>query len=275
MSGGTTLLQRGRRAGPALGHAGHHRPQAGRGGAHGEREPVPHPDRVDPRRRLPGRRDRATSPTSTPSGPRSRAWLGRADDLRRGHGAGAPRRLRPGGQGPARLLDEGGVYRDQYRIIDSLRVRALDPQPGRGRPLDDNGAITGIIGSVEDVTELVVAQEQNSRLAEIVETHERPRQHDRRPDRQARLPEPFGPGDVRLRRPRHPPRARRVALHRPRACRSTRRDPARAPAQGETWTGELPMFDADGSEILGVAGRSPRPCGPTAASTSSRRWAAT
>ncbi len=36
--------------------------------------------------------------------------------------------------------------------------------------LDDNGAVTGIIGSLEDVTELIATQEQNARLAEIVET---------------------------------------------------------------------------------------------------------
>ncbi len=58
--------------------------------------------------------------------------LGRADDPRRGDGPGAPRRLRPGGQGsPLAARRRRRLPRPvpHHRLA---RVRALDPQPGRG-----------------------------------------------------------------------------------------------------------------------------------------------
>jgi diguanylate cyclase (GGDEF)-like protein/PAS domain S-box-containing protein len=146
------------------------------------------------------------------------------------------------------LLTDGGVYRDQYRIIDSLGfVRWIRNQGAA--TVDESGAITGIIGSVEDVTELVVAQDQNSRLAEIVEsTSDLVGMTDGQTgkliylNRSAR--ETFGFMD------RDILHVSGGSLYTSESLPIYQSEILPRLSQGERWTGELPMFAADGSEIL-------------------------
>ena len=72
-------------------------------------------------------------------------------------------------RGLASLLHDELAFSDQYRVIgDDGTVRWVSH---RARTtLDESGNRTGIIGSIEDVTALIAAQEQNARLAGIIET---------------------------------------------------------------------------------------------------------
>jgi diguanylate cyclase (GGDEF)-like protein/PAS domain S-box-containing protein len=145
-------------------------------------------------------------------------------------------------------LTSGGVYRDQYRIIDSNGfVRWIRNQGAA--TTDESGTITGIIGSVEDVTELVVAQEQNSRLAEIVET----------------TSDLVGMTDVQTGKLLYLNRAARetfglvdrdvtvisgASLYTKDSLPIYQGEILPALRRGERWTGELPMYADDGREIL-------------------------
>ena len=60
------------------------------------------------------------------------------------------------------VLRDGGTYHDRYRVFTATGEHALVEQPGHADASTSSGAITGIIGSLEDVTELVAAQEQNT-----------------------------------------------------------------------------------------------------------------
>jgi diguanylate cyclase (GGDEF)-like protein/PAS domain S-box-containing protein len=146
------------------------------------------------------------------------------------------------------VLTNGGVYRDQYRIVDSLGfVRWIRNQGAA--TADENGAITGIIGSVEDVTELVVAQDQNSRLAEIVEsTSDLVTMTDGRTghltylNRAAREAFGFVDRDISHVSVGKLYTAKTIADH--------HNEIGHTLGKGERWTGELEMYAADGTEIL-------------------------
>jgi diguanylate cyclase (GGDEF)-like protein/PAS domain S-box-containing protein len=146
------------------------------------------------------------------------------------------------------LLTDGGVYRDQYRITDSMGfVRWIRNQGAA--TADESGTITGIIGSVEDVTELVVAQDQNSRLAEIVEsTSDLVGMTDGQTgrliylNRSARETFGFVNRDIL--------HVSAASLYTAESLTIYQSEILPWLSQGERWTGELPMFAADGSEIL-------------------------
>jgi diguanylate cyclase (GGDEF)-like protein/PAS domain S-box-containing protein len=71
--------------------------------------------------------------------------------------------------GVGRAFSTGQPYHDEYRIVDADgNVRWLS---NRGKPTyDEAGRLTGMIGSVEDITDLLATQEQNTRLAQIIES---------------------------------------------------------------------------------------------------------
>jgi diguanylate cyclase (GGDEF)-like protein/PAS domain S-box-containing protein len=146
------------------------------------------------------------------------------------------------------VLTDGGVYRDQYRIVDTLGfVRWIRNQGAA--TTDDSGTITGIIGAVEDVTELVVAQDQNSRLAEIVETtSDLVSMCDGATGRLTYLNrsarEAFGFVD------RDILHVDATTLYTHEAVHLYQKDVAAKLSAGERWTGELPMYAADGTEML-------------------------
>jgi diguanylate cyclase (GGDEF)-like protein/PAS domain S-box-containing protein len=72
-------------------------------------------------------------------------------------------------RGLVSLLREAQSYSDQYRVIgDDGSVRWVSH---RARAtVDEHGRTTGLIGSIQDVTALLAAQEQNARLAGIIES---------------------------------------------------------------------------------------------------------
>ncbi|MGZ4715252.1 MAG: PAS domain S-box protein [Acidimicrobiales bacterium] len=72
-------------------------------------------------------------------------------------------------RGLVSLLHGAQSYSDQYRIIGDDGVVRWVSHRARAT-LDENGCSTGLIGSIEDVTALVAAQEQNARLAGIIES---------------------------------------------------------------------------------------------------------
>ena len=180
---------------------------------------------------------------------RDHADIGGADDPEEAMAPVHPDDYDRVGEGPARRCSRRRRLPGPVPHHRLARLRALDPQPGRGHHRRAAARSPGIIGSVEDVTELVVAQEQNSRLAEIVEsTSDLVGMTDGQTgkliylNRSAR--ETFGFVD-------------RDILHVPGASLYTaeglpvyQSEILPRLSQGERWTGELPMFAADGGEIL-------------------------
>ena len=275
VSGGTTLL---RENGERVLHSVMEDvtdAQAGRRGPHREREPVPHPDRVDPGGRLPGRhrgpghlrqpavgRDHPHGRRRRP--PTTRPW---------------PRCTPTTTTGWPRACSAccATAACTGTSTASSTATASCAGSATRARPtLDEEGAVTGIIGSLEDVTELVAAQEQNARLAEIVETTSDLVGITDGRHGQARLPEPVGPGDVRVRRPRHHRACRRAALLPARASPIYQREILAHAAPGRALDRRAAhVRRADGTEILVWQVDDARSCGPTDRSTRSRPSVAT
>jgi diguanylate cyclase (GGDEF)-like protein/PAS domain S-box-containing protein len=146
------------------------------------------------------------------------------------------------------VLRDGKTYQDRYRVYTSTgELRWLSNRATA--TLDDQGTITGIIGSLENVTELVATQEQNTRLAEIVET----------------TSDLVGITDGRTRKLVYLNRSARemfgfvdrdittvqaASLYTPDNLPIYEAEIFPTLRRGETWTGELPMYSADGTEIL-------------------------
>jgi diguanylate cyclase (GGDEF)-like protein/PAS domain S-box-containing protein len=147
------------------------------------------------------------------------------------------------------VFSEGGIYRDQYRIVHpNGEVRWIRNQGGP--TLDEQGNVTGIIGSIEDVTELVQAQQQSTRLAEIIETSsDLVTMTDSATglfvylNRAAR--EAFGLGDDTEVTEVGP-----MDLVTPETSSIIQDQVEPTIELGQQWTGELPMRAADGREIL-------------------------
>jgi diguanylate cyclase (GGDEF)-like protein/PAS domain S-box-containing protein len=146
------------------------------------------------------------------------------------------------------VLRDGGIYHDQYRIYDGDgNVRWIRNQGAA--TLDEHGHVTGIIGSLEDVTELFVAQEQNARLAEIVETTSdlvglTDGQTFRYLYMNRSARETFGLVDVDL------SEFESTRLVPPEVVQQYNEEIMGTLLRGERWTGELPMYAPDGSTRL-------------------------
>ncbi len=149
------------------------------------------------------------------------------------------------------VLRRGEVYDSQYRIADQEgHVHWLRNKAAATR--DEHGNIIGIIGSVEDVTDLVAAQEQNTRLAEIVETaSDLVSITDGDTGRLVYLNrsarEVFGLVD------RDITDVSAVSMYARRGSGDQIRQVLTVLERGETWSGELPMHGADGTELTRVA----------------------
>jgi len=151
-------------------------------------------------------------------------------------------------RGLSSLLDGAQSWSDQYRVLgDDHAVRWVSH---RARAtVDEHGRTTGIIGSIEDVTALISAQEQNARLAGIIEsTADMVGIVDADTNKLAYLNraarEVFGLVDADISSidttVLYPPGTRTTYLE------------TIVPAlrQNETWSGELPMVNSGGREIL-------------------------
>jgi diguanylate cyclase (GGDEF)-like protein/PAS domain S-box-containing protein len=150
-------------------------------------------------------------------------------------------------EGLGRVLTDGGTFHDQYRII--APDGSLKWLNNRGAAtLDDEGRVTGIIGSIEEVTALVAAQEQNARLAGIIESSS----------------DLVGITDARTLRLVYLNRSARqvfglvdrdvsevscLDLYTPDASALYRNQILPALLRGQTWSGELTMVTEDGVEI--------------------------
>ncbi len=145
------------------------------------------------------------------------------------------------------VLRDGAMYRDQYRIHDQEGVvRWVNNQSAPTR--DEHGHITGLIGSVEEVTELVAVQEQSTRLAEIVETtSDLVAITDGDTGKLIYLNragrEVFGLVD------RDITEVSAESLYSRRGPRDQVKQITAALRDGLTWSGEVPMQDADGNEM--------------------------
>jgi diguanylate cyclase (GGDEF)-like protein/PAS domain S-box-containing protein len=152
------------------------------------------------------------------------------------------------GRGLLGVLRDGSTYHDRYRVFaadGTLRWLSNRATP----TLDDSGAITGIIGSLEDVTELVAAQEQNTRLAEIVETaSDLVGITDGTTGKLAYLNrsarEVFGLVD------RDITTISAASMYSFTGSRSQSEEILAQLNRGEPWTGELAMHSADGTEMM-------------------------
>jgi diguanylate cyclase (GGDEF)-like protein/PAS domain S-box-containing protein len=142
----------------------------------------------------------------------------------------------------------GATYHDRYRIITAAGdVRWVSSHGGRTRD-PETGALSGFIGSIEDVTPLVSAQEELTRLAAIVESTS---------DLVGVVDLGTGRIDYLNRAGRRlfglpldePLDIRTADLYEPAAFElwTTMIQPALE--RGETWTGELPMRRKDGTVI--------------------------
>ncbi len=151
------------------------------------------------------------------------------------------------GQGLLGVMRHGRTFHDRYRVFTSTgEQRWLSNRATPTR--DDSGAITGIIGSLEEVTELVAAQEQNTRLAEIVETaSDLVSITDGDTGRLVYLNrsarEVFGLVDRDI----HDVVS--ASMYSRRGSRDQLNQILAVLQAGETWTGELPMHDAHGNEL--------------------------
>jgi diguanylate cyclase (GGDEF)-like protein/PAS domain S-box-containing protein len=149
--------------------------------------------------------------------------------------------------GLRRVLTEGVSYHDQYRIVTpDGSLRWLSNRGAATR--DEDGRITGIIGSVEDVTALVAAQEQNARLAGIIEsTSDLVGITDAKSQRlvylNAAARQVFGLIDVEV------GSVNGFDLYNSAAAELYRTQILPTLLRGETWTGELTMLTGDGMEI--------------------------
>jgi len=150
-------------------------------------------------------------------------------------------------QGVERAFATGQPYHDKYRVMDvDGGVRWLS---NRGKPTyDEAGRLTGMIGSVEDITDLLAAQEQNTRLAQIIES----------------TSDLVGISDVDSGRLTYLNRAARevfgfidadvsevaaFSLYGPGSEAVYQRSVLPTLLAAETWSGELTMINADGVEI--------------------------
>jgi diguanylate cyclase (GGDEF)-like protein/PAS domain S-box-containing protein len=152
------------------------------------------------------------------------------------------------GRGLLGVLRGGKPFHDRYRVFTAQgEQRWLS---NRATPtVDDSGAITGIIGSLEDVTELVVAQEQNTRLAEIVETaSDLVGITDGATGRLVYLNrsarEVFGLVDKDI------SHVSGASMYSWTGDAGLRREILETLQRGDTWTGELPMHSEDGIEMM-------------------------
>ena len=150
-------------------------------------------------------------------------------------------------EGLGRVLTKGETYHGQYRIVTPEgTLRWLS---NRGAPTrDEEGRITGIIGSIEDVTALVAAQEQNSRLAGIIESTSdlvgiADAQSRRLIYLNASAREVFGLVDVEV------GSVHGFDIYSASAVEYYESQILPALERGETWTGELTMLTGDGAEI--------------------------
>ena len=149
--------------------------------------------------------------------------------------------------GLRRVLTEGHSYHDQYRIVTpDGSLRWLNNRGTATR--DENGTITGIIGSIEDVTALVAAQEQNARLAGIIEsTSDLVGITDAKSQRliylNAAARRVFGLLDVEV------GTVNGFDLYSSSAAELYRQQILPTLLRGETWSGELTMLTGDGVEI--------------------------
>jgi diguanylate cyclase (GGDEF)-like protein/PAS domain S-box-containing protein len=146
------------------------------------------------------------------------------------------------------VLHHGGFYHDQYRVVgDDGTVRWLS---NRGTAtLDESGAVTGLIGSIEDVTALLVAQEQNARLAGIIESTsdlvaitDGPSANLIYLNRSAR--EIFGLVDTDI------TSVSGMSLYTAENDPVYRRSILPLLQRGESWSGELTMRNAEGTELV-------------------------
>ena len=149
--------------------------------------------------------------------------------------------------GLGRVLTRGIPYHDQYRINGGDgSVRWLSNRGAATR--DDNGNITGIIGSIEDVTTLLAAQEQNARLAGIIEsTSDMVGITDASTQRlsylNASARKVFGLMDTEL------GTVSAFDLYTSSNAEVFRSEILPKLLAGETWTGELTMLTGEGAEI--------------------------
>jgi diguanylate cyclase (GGDEF)-like protein/PAS domain S-box-containing protein len=151
-------------------------------------------------------------------------------------------------RGLAALLDGAQGYSDQYRMVgDDGTIRWVSH---RARPtLDEAGNVTGIIGSIEDVTALIAAQEQNMRLASIIEsTADLVGIIDAETTRLIYLNrsarEVFGLVDQAL------SEFDTASLYPPETMRTFQDQVLPVLLRNETWVGELPMVDDSGREMV-------------------------
>jgi len=151
-------------------------------------------------------------------------------------------------RGLGKVLRHGGFFHDQYRVIGSDGIARWWSNRGTAT-VDDNGAVTGLIGSVEDVTGLLAVQEQNARLAAIIES----------------TSDLVGITDVATGNLVYLNRAARETFGLVGADLTTiasmslystenepvyRRSIVPQVSRGEAWSGELTMRTADGTELL-------------------------
>ncbi len=146
------------------------------------------------------------------------------------------------------VLRHGGSFHDQYRVIsDDDTVRWWSNRTTA--TVDESGTVTGLIGSVEDVTALLAAQEQNARLAGIIESTsdlvaitEAPSGNLVYLNWAAR--EIFGLVDTDI------AQVSGLTLYTPDNNPLYRRSILPLLLRGESWSGELTMINADGNELL-------------------------
>jgi diguanylate cyclase (GGDEF)-like protein/PAS domain S-box-containing protein len=146
------------------------------------------------------------------------------------------------------VLRNGGAFHDQYRVVgEDGTVRWWSNRTTA--TLDENGAVNGLIGSVEDVTALLAVQEQNARLAGIIESTsdlvaitEAPTGRLTYLNRAAR--ETFGLVDTDI------TQVSGLDLYADENDPVYRRSILPLMLQGESWSGELTMHSADGGELL-------------------------
>ena len=159
-----------------------------------------------------------------------------------------PEDARRVGKALASMLGEARSFHDQYRIIgDDGTVRWVSHRATA--TVDEDGSTNGIIGSIEDVTALVAAQEQNTRLAGIIESTadmvgiiDAETSHLVYLNRSAR--EEFGLVDADL-------ASISVASLYPAETQATY-DDVILPVlqQNQAWSGELPMVNSGGRQIV-------------------------
>ena len=146
------------------------------------------------------------------------------------------------------VLRRGGAFHDQYRVIsDDDTVRWWSNRTTA--TVDKHGAVTGLIGSVEDVTVLLAAREQNARLAGIIESTsdlvaitEAPSGNLVYLNGAARKIFGLFDTDITL--------VSGLTLYTSDNSPLYRRSILPLLLRGEPWSGELTMINADGSELL-------------------------